>query len=119
YYLINTKKDLYFILRAQVILIIVCCGLAFMQYMMLRSGASAALRTVLMDASETGSLAGVADAYNRKRLVDVNARTVGVDLLNRSLLTGAFPVPALRALGVAAARNIPPLRRTMMRVGLG
>ncbi|MEM1309064.1 MAG: hormogonium polysaccharide biosynthesis protein HpsL [Cyanobacteria bacterium P01_H01_bin.153] len=39
YYLINTKKDLYFILRAQVILIIVCCGLAFMQYMMLRSGA--------------------------------------------------------------------------------
>ncbi|MGD1860885.1 MAG: hormogonium polysaccharide biosynthesis protein HpsL [Leptolyngbyaceae cyanobacterium] len=38
YYLINTKKDLYFILRSQVVLIIICCGLAFMQYMMLRTG---------------------------------------------------------------------------------
>lgn len=38
YYLIQTKKDLYFILRSQVILIIICCGLAFLQYMMLRTG---------------------------------------------------------------------------------
>lgn len=38
YYLIRTKKDLYFLLRSQVLLIILCCGLAFMQYMMLRTG---------------------------------------------------------------------------------
>lgn len=38
YYLIRTKKDLYFLLRSQVVLIIICCGLAFMQYMMLRTG---------------------------------------------------------------------------------
>lgn len=38
YYLIRTKQDLYFLLRAQVILIIICCSLAFMQYMMLKTG---------------------------------------------------------------------------------
>ncbi|MEM9002379.1 MAG: hormogonium polysaccharide biosynthesis protein HpsL [Cyanobacteria bacterium P01_F01_bin.86] len=38
YYLIRTKDDLYFLLRAQVVLIIVCCALAFIQYFMLRTG---------------------------------------------------------------------------------
>ncbi|MGF1458363.1 MAG: hormogonium polysaccharide biosynthesis protein HpsL [Leptolyngbyaceae cyanobacterium] len=38
YYLIRTKKDLYFILRAQVVMIIICCGLAFCQYLMLLTG---------------------------------------------------------------------------------
>jgi len=38
YYLIRTKQDLYFLLRAQVVLIIICCSLAFIQYMMLKTG---------------------------------------------------------------------------------
>ena len=38
YYLIRTKDDLYFLLRAQVVLIIVCCSLAFIQYTMLKTG---------------------------------------------------------------------------------
>jgi hypothetical protein len=38
YYLIRTKQDLYFVLRSQVVVIIICCGLAFLQYMMLRTG---------------------------------------------------------------------------------
>ncbi|MBE7380034.1 MAG: hypothetical protein F6J95_001315 [Leptolyngbya sp. SIO1E4] len=38
YYLIRTKEDLYFLLRIQVILIIVCCALGFIQYFMLRTG---------------------------------------------------------------------------------
>ncbi|MEL7313673.1 MAG: hormogonium polysaccharide biosynthesis protein HpsL [Cyanobacteria bacterium J06559_3] len=38
YYLIRTKEDLYFLLRSQVVLIIVCCGLAFIQYSMLKAG---------------------------------------------------------------------------------
>lgn len=38
YYLIRTKKDLYFLLRSQVVLIIICCGLAFLQYLMLKTG---------------------------------------------------------------------------------
>ncbi len=38
HYLIRTKKDLYFLLRTQAVLIIVCCGLGFIQYMMLKTG---------------------------------------------------------------------------------
>ena len=38
YYLIRSKEDLYFILRTQVVLILVCCGLCFMQYLMLKTG---------------------------------------------------------------------------------
>lgn len=41
YYLIRDKEDLYFLLRAQVILIITCCAMGFIQYMMLRSGTCA------------------------------------------------------------------------------
>lgn len=38
YYLIRTKEDLYFLLRIQVLLIIISCGLGFMQYLMLKAG---------------------------------------------------------------------------------
>ncbi|MDA0673499.1 MAG: hormogonium polysaccharide biosynthesis protein HpsL [Cyanobacteria bacterium] len=38
YYLIRTKEDVYLVLRMQVILVIVCCALAFVQYMMLKTG---------------------------------------------------------------------------------
>jgi hypothetical protein len=38
YYLIRTKEDLYLILRTQAVLVIICCGLAFIQYMMLKTG---------------------------------------------------------------------------------
>ncbi|MEM0907587.1 MAG: FAD-dependent monooxygenase [Pseudomonadota bacterium] len=77
------------------------------------------LHKLLGTAREKGHLDGVADAYGRTRKLDVVARTVGVDLLNRSLLSAAMPVSALRVLGVAAARNIPTVRRAMMQFGLG
>jgi hypothetical protein len=38
FYLMRTQKDLYFLLRSQVILIIICCILAFIQYLMLKTG---------------------------------------------------------------------------------
>ncbi|MEA5450430.1 hormogonium polysaccharide biosynthesis protein HpsL [Leptolyngbya sp. CCNP1308] len=38
YYLLRDREDVYFLLRLQVVLILVCCGLGFMQYMMLRLG---------------------------------------------------------------------------------
>lgn len=38
YYLIRDKKDLHFLLRLHVVLILVCCGLAFMQYTFLKTG---------------------------------------------------------------------------------
>lgn len=61
----------------------------------------------------------VPPVYDLRRRADVALRTVSVDLLNRSLLTGFF-VPTLgRVLGMAAARNVGPVRRAMMRFGLG
>jgi len=38
FYLIRDREDVYFLLRMQVVLILICCGLGFTQYMMLRLG---------------------------------------------------------------------------------
>lgn len=38
YYLIRTREDMYLLLRMQVVVILVCCGLAFIQYLLLRTG---------------------------------------------------------------------------------
>ncbi len=61
----------------------------------------------------------IAARYSEKRKLDVNSRTFGVDLLNRSLLTGFLPVQLARGLGLFAAKSIAPLRRTLMRQGIG
>lgn len=57
--------------------------------------------------------------YSRRRSFDVNSRTYGVDMLNRSLLSGLLPVQMARGLGLYAAKSFSPLRRTLMRQGLG
>ncbi len=62
--------------------------------------------------------APVLAAYEKARRVDVATRTFGVDLLNRSLLTGFLPVQIARSVGLEAARSIAPLRRLLMRQGL-
>ena len=59
------------------------------------------------------------DAYSRARRGDVAFRMAGIDLLNRSSIAGLAPVQALRGLGVAALHDLPPLRRAVMRLGLG
>ncbi|MBE9079115.1 hypothetical protein IQ241_17725 [Romeria aff. gracilis LEGE 07310] len=38
YYLIRTSKDLYFLLRLQVVLVLVACSLGMIQYLMLKTG---------------------------------------------------------------------------------
>ncbi|HEY9737158.1 MAG TPA: hormogonium polysaccharide biosynthesis protein HpsL [Trichocoleus sp.] len=38
YYLIRDREDLYFLLRIQVVVILICCALGLVQYMMLRTG---------------------------------------------------------------------------------
>ncbi len=60
----------------------------------------------------------VLSAYIRARQLDVLSRTVGVDLLNRSLLTGLLPVQAARGLVLHGLNAVAPLRRMIMRVGL-
>jgi 2-octaprenyl-6-methoxyphenol hydroxylase len=58
------------------------------------------------------------DAYARRRLADVAARSGLVNLLNRSLLSGLLPAQIARSAGLAAMRNIAPLRNLAMREGL-
>lgn len=56
--------------------------------------------------------------YEAARRADVRSRTVGVDLLNRSLLADFLPTQLARTVGLAAMRSIPLLRQFAMREGL-
>ncbi|MBE9137761.1 hypothetical protein IQ254_11250 [Nodosilinea sp. LEGE 07088] len=38
FYLLRDREDVYFLLRLQVVLILICCGLGFMQFLMLKTG---------------------------------------------------------------------------------
>lgn len=55
-------------------------------------------------------------AYARARDADIRLRTTGIDLLNRASIGGLGP---LRALGLRAMHDLPPLRHALMRMGLG
>lgn len=57
--------------------------------------------------------------YGRARRLDVAGRVTGVDLLNRSLLNGVLPMQVARAAGLMLARDVGPVRRLLMRAGLG
>lgn len=64
------------------------------------------------------NLDGVAKAYGRARRIDITSRTIGVDVLNRSLLSDFLPVHLARAVGLSALMRITPLRRAVMREGM-
>lgn len=60
----------------------------------------------------------VLEAYEAARRADVESRTVAVDLLNRTLLSGLLPLSALRGLGLHALAASPWLRRKVMAEGV-
>lgn len=86
----------------------------------LRDAASLVAHVVRAHATgeDVGS-AAVLGAYDRGRQVDAVSRTYGVDLLNRSLIADMLPLDLLRVAGLSAAASLPPLRRLMMRAGMG
>jgi 2-octaprenyl-6-methoxyphenol hydroxylase len=57
--------------------------------------------------------------YERTRRADIALRTGAVDGLNRSLLTRFAPIDVARAAGLATLSAIGPLRRLVMRAGIG
>ncbi len=77
----------------------------------------AALRDAVVDQADPGDRAALA-SYDRGRRLDVGLRTRGVDLLNRSLLSGFLPVDVARGIGLSLLDRIGPLRRAVMRSGL-
>lgn len=62
--------------------------------------------------------ADVSRRYDRARRLDVTSRTYGVDLLNRSLLSGFLPVQLLRSAGLSLLHHVGPLRHIIMREGI-
>jgi 2-octaprenyl-6-methoxyphenol hydroxylase len=58
-------------------------------------------------------------AYERDRASDVRLRTMAVDTLNRTLLSDLLPADFMRGAGLLSLANIGPLRRMVMRQGLG
>ena len=59
------------------------------------------------------------DAYHKARIRDVKLRVQGIDLLNRASMAGLRPLRDARALGLNALHALKPVRRALMRMGLG
>jgi 2-octaprenyl-6-methoxyphenol hydroxylase len=58
-------------------------------------------------------------AYERARRADIALRTGAVDGLNRALLAHFAPLDFLRGAGLSTLSSIAPLRRLVMRTGIG
>ena len=57
--------------------------------------------------------------YNRRRWPEVCARVTGIDLLNRASMLGAPSLRDLRAGALNALYSLAPVRKTLMKAGLG
>jgi 2-octaprenyl-6-methoxyphenol hydroxylase len=82
---------------------------------------AATLADCVADALQHGGDPGGEDAlraYQNARKLDVLTRTLGIDLLNRSLLSGFLPVQAARGVLSHGLNALPLLRRLVMRVGM-
>lgn len=58
-------------------------------------------------------------AYNKARHGDIRTRVAGVNLLNRAAMTDSKSLKSLRLKGLEALHGLAPLRKTLMRKGLG
>ena len=58
-------------------------------------------------------------AYHRRRWPEVKARVMGIDLLNRTSMLSAPPLRDLRAGALNALYSLAPVRKTLMKAGLG
>lgn len=73
---------------------------------------------VVRSADNPGSAESLA-AYDRARRPEALLRLRGIDALNRASMAGARPLRDLRAAGLSLLHGAPPVRRLVMRLGLG
>ena len=75
----------------------------------------------LLELAQTMPLgsAQMLQTYPRRRHTDVTARVLGIDALNRASMAQAPLLRDLRAAGLNLLHGLPPLRRILMRAGLG
>jgi 2-octaprenyl-6-methoxyphenol hydroxylase len=59
------------------------------------------------------------DRYHKTRHLDIQARVTGIDMLNRASMMGAQGLRDLRASALNGLYAVTPLRKTLMRAGLG
>lgn len=59
------------------------------------------------------------ESYHAKRHFEVMARLRGIDLLNRASMMGAQGLRDMRATALNALYSVAPVRKTLMRAGLG
>ncbi|MDB6181755.1 UbiH/UbiF family hydroxylase [Paracoccus fistulariae] len=71
-----------------------------------------------LNRNDPGNAAALAD-YNRKRRPDAYARLLGIDALNRASQASLRPLRDLRAAALGGLYGVAPVRRLMMRAGLG
>ena len=79
---------------------------------------AATIAELAVEANRAGEDIGgpeVLSRYDTQRRTDVTARTVAVDLLNRSLLSDFLPVQGARGFGLYLMNRIGSLRRAVMR----
>lgn len=76
--------------------------------------------TLLLDLSQN-DLGGrdSLDQFQRRRWTETRMRIAGIDLLNRTSMISSRPLRDLRAIGLGAIYGITPVRRLMMKTGLG
>ncbi|MDE2363234.1 MAG: FAD-dependent monooxygenase [Hyphomicrobiales bacterium] len=84
----------------------------------IRDSTDAALALDGVDLADARAIAAAVDDYERARRADIDIRTRGVDLMNRSLLADILPVDLLRGATLAAVTAIGPLRRAILREGI-
>ena len=75
----------------------------------------------LLELARTHDLGSAAmlDAYHRQRHPDITARVLGIDALNRAAMAGSAPLRDLRAAGLNALYAVTPVRKALMKAGLG
>ncbi|MCO6382722.1 FAD-dependent monooxygenase [Oceanicola sp. 502str15] len=59
------------------------------------------------------------DAYEKSRARDVAARVAAIGFYNRLTRSGLPPLQSLRLSGLKVVADLPPLRRAVMRAGMG
>jgi len=70
------------------------------------------------DPAGLGSVA-MLDAYHRRRYLDVRTRVMGIDALNRASMAQSQSLRDLRAAALSALYAATPVRRAVMKAGLG
>lgn len=79
---------------------------------------AALLDLAIANPAELGSRA-MLHAFEKKRHLEVKARLAGIDLLNRTSMIGEPFLRDLRAGALNALYSLAPVRKTLMKAGLG